>query len=131
MNPLQLCKDAEKQDYHKDYAVQQLKSGDLDFACEDPDNPKNFPRNMFIWRSNLLGSSGKGHEYMLRHFLGTKHGLQGKDLGESGDGKPEDVVWHDDAPEGKVDGVVTLISVCQRPVCIPISCYQPQLVRKR
>ncbi|AXV66321.1 nitrate reductase subunit alpha [Pseudoalteromonas lipolytica] len=109
MNPLQLCKDAEKAGLSaKDYAVQQLKSGDLDFACEDPDNPKNFPRNMFIWRSNLLGSSGKGHEYMLRHFLGTKHGLQGKDLGESGDKKPEDVVWHEDAPEGKVDLWVTL-----------------------
>ena len=109
MNPLQLCKDAEKAGMTaKDYAVQQLKSGDLKFACEDPDNPKNFPHNMFIWRSNLLGSSGKGHEYMLRHFLGTKHGLQGKDLGESGDKKPEDVVWHDKAPEGKVDLWVTL-----------------------
>ena len=109
MNPLQLCKDAEKAGMTaKDYAVQQLKSGDLKFACEDPDNPKNFPHNMFIWRSNLLGSSGKGHEYMLRHFLGTKHGLQGKDLGESGDKKPEDVVWHDKAPEGKVYLWVTL-----------------------
>ncbi|MCG7533477.1 nitrate reductase subunit alpha [Pseudoalteromonas sp. OOF1S-7] len=109
MNPLQLCKDAEKAGMSaKDYAVQQLKSGDLKFACEDPDNPQNFPHNMFIWRSNLLGSSGKGHEYMLRHFLGTKHGLQGKDLGESGDKKPEDVVWRDEAPEGKVDLWVTL-----------------------
>ena len=53
-------------------------------ACEDPDNPVNFPRNLFIWRSNLFGSSGKGHEYFLRHFLGTRHGLQGKDLGETG-----------------------------------------------
>lgn len=109
MNPLQLCKDAEKAGLSpKDYAVQQLKSGDLKFACEDPDNPQNFPHNMFVWRSNLLGSSGKGHEYMLRHFLGTKHGLQGKDLGESGDKKPEDVIWHDNAPEGKVDLWVTL-----------------------
>ncbi|WP_105169749.1 nitrate reductase subunit alpha [Pseudoalteromonas sp. T1lg23B] len=109
MNPLQLCKDATAAGMSaKDYAVQQLKSGDLKFACEDPDNPQNFPHNMFVWRSNLLGSSGKGHEYMLRHFLGTKHGLQGKDLGESGDTKPEDVVWHDKAPEGKVDLWVTL-----------------------
>ena len=49
-------------------------------ACEDPDNPANFPRNLFVWRSNLLGSSGKGHEYFLKHLLGTVHGLQGKDL---------------------------------------------------
>ncbi len=109
MNPLQLTKDAAKAGMEpKDYAVQQLKSGDLKFACEDPDNPQNYPRNMFIWRSNLLGSSGKGHEYMLRHLLGTKHGLLGKDLGEMGAEKPEDVVWRDEAPEGKVDLFVTL-----------------------
>ena len=108
-NPLELCKAAEKAGMSaKDYAVQGLKSGELKFACEDPDNPQNFPRNMFIWRSNLLGSSGKGHEYMLRHLLGTKHGLQGKDLGESGGKKPEDVVWNDEAAEGKLDLLVTL-----------------------
>jgi nitrate reductase alpha subunit len=33
---------------------------------------------MFVWRSNLLGSSGKGHEYFLKHLLGTAHGVQGK-----------------------------------------------------
>ncbi|MFY0663848.1 MAG: nitrate reductase subunit alpha [Natronospirillum sp.] len=97
----------------KDYVVQQLKSGELTFACEDPDNPQNFPRNMFIWRSNLLGSSGKGHEYMLKHLLGTKHGLLGKDLGTDlnntgGGSKPEDVVWHEEGAEGKVDLWVTL-----------------------
>jgi nitrate reductase alpha subunit len=109
MNPLQLVRDAEAAGVDpKDYAVEKLKSGELKFACEDPDNPQNFPRNLFIWRSNLLGSSGKGHEYMLKHLLGTKNGLQGKDLGEVGGDKPEDVTWHDDAPEGKIDLVTTL-----------------------
>ena len=109
MNPLKLCKDADKAGMSaKDYAVKQLKSGDLQFACEDPDAPQNYPRNMFIWRSNLLGSSGKGHEYMLRHLLGTKHGLMGKDLGESNETKPEDVKWHDAPSEGKLDLLVTL-----------------------
>ncbi|MGU0056189.1 hypothetical protein ACVXG7_11980 [Enterobacter hormaechei] len=41
---------------------------------------KNHPRNLFIWRSNLLGSSGKGHEYMLKYLLGTENGIQGKIL---------------------------------------------------
>jgi nitrate reductase / nitrite oxidoreductase, alpha subunit len=91
----------------KDYVVEQLKSGALEFACQDPDSPQNFPRNLFIWRSNLLGSSGKGHEYMLHHLLGTKHGLLGKDLGADGK-KPEDVTWHQEAAEGKVDLLVTL-----------------------
>lgn len=91
----------------KDYVVEQLTSGKLEFACQDPDSPQNFPRNMFIWRSNLLGSSGKGHEYMLHHLLGTKHGLLGKDLGADGK-KPEDVKWHHEGAEGKVDLLVTL-----------------------
>ncbi len=92
----------------KDYVVEGLKSGRLRMAAEDPDKPANFPRNLFLWRSNLFGSSGKGHEYFLRHFLGTKNGLQGKDLGEEGGQKPEEVVWRDPAPEGKLDLVVTL-----------------------
>ncbi len=109
MNPLNVARDAKAAGMDpKDYVVKNLKSGELKFACENPDDPQNYPRNMFIWRSNLLGSSGKGHEYMLRHLLGTKHGLMGKDLGESGGKKPEDVTWVDDAPEGKVDLLVTL-----------------------
>ncbi|MDE2167561.1 MAG: nitrate reductase subunit alpha [Alphaproteobacteria bacterium] len=92
----------------KDFVVEELKSGRLRMASEDPDNPANFPRNLFIWRSNLFGSSGKGHEYFLRHFLGTPHGLQGKDLGETGGQKPEEVVWREPAPEGKLDLVVTI-----------------------
>jgi nitrate reductase alpha subunit len=55
-----------------------LKSGDLKLSCNDPDAPQNWPRNMFVWRSNILGSSGKGHEYFLKHLLGTSHGVQGK-----------------------------------------------------
>lgn len=108
-NPLDICKEADAAGKDpKDFVVEQLKSGDLEFACQDPDSPQNYPRNMFIWRSNLLGSSGKGHEYMLRHLLGTKHGLLGKDLGEEGGVKPEDVKWVEEAPEGKVDLLVTL-----------------------
>jgi nitrate reductase / nitrite oxidoreductase, alpha subunit len=109
MNPLELTKLAAKAGMEpKDWAVDKLKSGELKFACEDPDAVQNHPHNMFIWRSNLLGSSGKGHEYMLRHLLGTKHGLMGKDLDERNAQKPEDVKWHDDAVEGKIDLLVTL-----------------------
>lgn len=108
-NPLKVAKAAKAEGKSSaDYIVENLKSGDLGFACEDPDNPKNFPRNMFIWRSNILGSSGKGHEYMLKHLLGTQNGLLGKDLGEVGGKKPSEVVWHEEAPEGKLDLVVTL-----------------------
>jgi nitrate reductase / nitrite oxidoreductase, alpha subunit len=108
-NPLQVCSDAEKAGVDpKEYAVNALKAGTLKLSCEDPDNAANFPRNLFVWRSNLLGSSGKGHEYFLKHLLGTSHGVQGKDLGVEGGSKPEEVVWHDDAPEGKLDLLTTL-----------------------
>ncbi|THF55526.1 nitrate reductase subunit alpha [Ollibium composti] len=109
VNPLRLADEAEKAGVEvRDHVVAGLKSGKLSMACEDPDNPVNFPRNLFIWRSNLFGSSGKGHEYFLRHFLGTRHGLQGKDLGEEGREKPTEIEWRDPAPEGKLDLVVTL-----------------------
>jgi nitrate reductase / nitrite oxidoreductase, alpha subunit len=108
-NPLEICREAAAVGMDpKAYVVQSLQNGSLRFACEDPDAPENFPRNMFVWRSNILGSSGKGHEYFLKHLLGTNHGLQGKDLGEEGGEKPEEVVWHDEAPEGKLDLLVTL-----------------------
>jgi nitrate reductase alpha subunit len=108
-NPIEITKAAAQAGADpKDYAVKALKEGTVKFACEDPDNPINFPRNMFVWRSNILGSSGKGHEYFLKHLLGTQHGVQGKDLGETGQEKPEDVVWREQAPEGKLDLLVTL-----------------------
>nr|WP_319565868.1 nitrate reductase subunit alpha [uncultured Rhodoferax sp.] len=107
-NPLQLVRDAAKANLEpKDYLIKGLKDGSQTMSCEDPDHPNNWPRNMFVWRSNILGSSGKGHEYFMKHLLGTTHGVQGKDLGAE-EGRPKEVVWHDQAPEGKLDLVVTL-----------------------
>ena len=108
-NPLQVVRDARAAGRDPiDHAVQGLRDGTLKMACEDPDHPDNFPRNLFVWRSNILGSSGKGHEYFLKHLLGTSHGVQGKDLGEMGGAKPVDVAWRDEAPRGKLDLLVTL-----------------------
>ncbi|SDI45487.1 nitrate reductase subunit alpha [Pseudomonas panipatensis] len=109
INPLRLAAAAQAAGKSAvDYTVEQLKSGQLRFASEDPDNPQNHPRNLFVWRSNLLGSSGKGHEYMLKYLLGTRNGLLGKDLGEAGRQKPEEVQWKDEPIEGKLDLLVTL-----------------------
>ena len=84
-NPLQVVRDAQAAGIDpKEYAVKALKDGSLKMSCEDPDHPDNWPRNLFVWRSNLLGSSGKGHEYFLKHLLGTSNGVQGKDLGARG-----------------------------------------------
>ncbi|MEZ2307667.1 nitrate reductase subunit alpha [Paraburkholderia sp. RCC_158] len=107
-NPLQVARDAQAAGIDaKAYVARRLKDGTLKMSCEDPDHPDNWPRNMFVWRSNLLGSSGKGHEYFLKHLLGTTHGVQGRDLGDD-DAKPREVTWHDTAPEGKLDLLVTL-----------------------
>ena len=108
-NPLEVGRAAKASGMEpKDYVAQALKGGELELSCLDPDDPANWPRNMFVWRSNLLGSSGKGHEYFLKHLLGTAHGVQGKDLGEMGGQKPQEVKWHDEAPQGKLDLLVTL-----------------------
>ncbi|MEE3623968.1 nitrate reductase subunit alpha [Nitrospirillum sp. BR 11752] len=108
-NPLDLAARAEAAGLEaKDYVARGLKSGELELSCHDPDHPDNWPRNMFVWRSNLLGSSGKGHEYFLKHLLGTTHGVMGKDLGAEGAVRNRDVVWRDQAPQGKLDLLVTL-----------------------
>ena len=81
-----------------------LKNGDLNFAVEDPDAPENWPRTLVLWRSNLFGSSAKGEEYFLKHLLGTHNSVLGEDHEAS---KPRDVRWHEKAPEGKLDLLVS------------------------
>ncbi|MGE0873224.1 MAG: nitrate reductase subunit alpha [Burkholderiales bacterium] len=104
-NPLEIVKRANEAKMEpKDYVARELKSGGLKMSCEDPDHPDNWPRNLFVWRSNLLGSSGKGHEYFLKHLLGTTNGVQGAEDGRH----PEEVAWHEHSPQGKLDLLVTL-----------------------
>ena len=86
------------------HAVDSLRNGQLDMSCDDPDNPANFPRNMFVWRSNILGSSGKGHEYFLKYLLGTQNALM--DDEQTGI-KPKEVKVRP-AAEGKLDLLVVL-----------------------
>jgi nitrate reductase alpha subunit len=86
------------------YVAGRLNSGDLDLSVEDPDAEENWPRTLMLWRSNLLGSSAKGEEYFLKHLLGTHHSVQGE---EHSDSRPSDVAWHEEAPEGKLDLLVS------------------------
>ena len=109
-NPLNICREAATVGMEPtEYVLKSLQEGSLRFACEQPDNPVNFPRNMFIWRSNLLGSSGKGHEYMLKYLLGTpKHGVMNEDSGKQHGFKPKEAEWVDEGAIGKIDLVVTM-----------------------
>ncbi|MFZ0323057.1 MAG: nitrate reductase subunit alpha, partial [Actinomycetes bacterium] len=107
-NPLDLADEAQALGVPAaQHVVDQLRKGNLRFACEDPDNPVNFPRVLTIWRANLLGSSGKGNEYFLHHLLGAD-GAVGNTVETPPELRPKDVVWHDEAPVGKVDLLVSM-----------------------
>ena len=52
---------------------------------------------------------GKGHEYFLKHLLGTiPRRSWARTWARRADEKPKEVAWHDEAPEGKLDLLVTL-----------------------
>ncbi|HVW45648.1 MAG TPA: nitrate reductase subunit alpha [Solirubrobacterales bacterium] len=90
-----------------DHVVSELREGRLHFACEDPDAPQNLPRVMTVWRANILGSSGKGHEFFLKHLLGTsENAVQAEE--SPPELRPRDVTWRDEAPEGKLDLLTTI-----------------------
>jgi nitrate reductase alpha subunit len=83
--------------------VKRLTQRDLQFAVEDPDCESNFPRVWFIWRGNALLASAKGHEYILRHYLGTHDNAVAQELAE---GSVPEVAWRSPAPRGKMDLIV-------------------------
>jgi len=89
------------------HVVEQLRSGQLRFACEDPDAPQNHPKVMTVWRANLLGSSGKGHEYFLKHLLGTTESAVRAEESPP-ELRPRDIVWRDQATDGKLDLLTTI-----------------------
>ncbi|WP_022890307.1 nitrate reductase subunit alpha [Agromyces italicus] len=105
-NPLDLVDDARAAGKEPtEYVIDSLGDGSLRYACEDPDSPENFPRVLNVWRANILGSSGKGNEYFLKHLLGTDSAVRAAEAPP--ERRPESIEWHDDAPEGKLDLLVT------------------------
>ena len=110
-NPLKLAGEAQKSGTENNeeiiqHVVDELKNKKLQFSLEDPDNPDNFPRTLFVWRANLISSSGKGHEYFLKHLLGTHDGVlasESQTLHHT-----QEVKWRENAPEGKLDLLVNL-----------------------
>ncbi|HZK35499.1 MAG TPA: nitrate reductase subunit alpha, partial [Aeromicrobium sp.] len=85
------------------YVADRLVDGTLKPSIDDVDAPENWPRTLVLWRSNLMGSSAKGNEYFLKHLLGTHSNVMGGDSPS----RPKDVKWHDEAPEGKLDLLVS------------------------
>ena len=114
VNPLKITQDAKEQGQDAvAYTVSGLKNGSIDMACNDPDNPANFPRNLFVWRSNILGSSGKGHEYFLKYLLGTQNALMSD---EEDCIKPQEITVRP-AVEGKLD-LLTVLDFRMSTTCL-------------
>jgi nitrate reductase alpha subunit len=104
-NPIEIVREARAAGVEPaEYVKQQLLSGDLKFAIEDPDAPENWPRVLTVWRANLLGSSSKGNEYFLKHLLGTSNAVRAEETSD----RSHVVTWRDDAPSGKLDLLVSI-----------------------
>jgi len=93
--------------------VSDLQSEALEFAMEDPDAPENFPRTLFVWRSNLVSSSAKGQEYFMKHLFGATSNLFAE---ANEDLKPEEVKWREEV-QGKLD---LLLAIDFRMTTTPI-----------
>jgi len=105
-NPLDLYDEAQAAGKEPaQHIVDSLTDGSLHYAMEDPDAPENFPRVVSVWRANILGSSGKGNEYFLKHLLGTDSAIRAAESAEGS--RPRDIVWRDDAAVGKLDLLMT------------------------
>ncbi len=108
-NTLDLCSEAMDAGAKDDTSITQhvlnkLKSKEVEYSIADPEAPENHPRVWYIWRGNAIVGSMKGHEYCLKHYLGTHNNVISKDSED----KTEEVKWHDVAPVGKMDLVVDL-----------------------
>jgi nitrate reductase alpha subunit len=108
-NTLELSKEAIKNGADSDekiikYVLDKLKSKKLEYAIKDPEAPENYPRVWYIWRGNAIMGSMKGHEYALKHYLGT----HSNGIATDSDDHTKEVNWRDIAPEGKMDLIVDL-----------------------
>jgi len=108
-NTLELCQDAIDSGAQNDDAIradvlQKLTSKEIEYSVADPEAPENHPRVWYIWRGNAIVGSMKGHEYCLKHYLGT----HSNGIAQDSEEHTEEVNWREVAPEGKMDLVVDL-----------------------
>ncbi len=95
---------AKSDDEIKQHVLERLKKKDLKYSISDPEAEENHPKLWYIWRGNAIMGSMKGHEYALKHYLGT----HSNKIATDSEDHTEEVNWHDIAPEGKMDLVVDL-----------------------
>jgi nitrate reductase alpha subunit len=109
-SPTELVHQAEKAGAKTDqeiiqWVVDQLRYKKLRFSVQDPDAPENWPRIFFIWRGNTLLASAKGHEYFLKHYLGTHTNTIADEIAKD---SVREVDWKEPSPQGKMDLVVDI-----------------------
>ncbi|RLD37080.1 MAG: nitrate reductase subunit alpha, partial [Bacteroidetes bacterium] len=107
---LDIVKDAEKagaktDDDIKNYVVDQLKKKELEYSVVEPDEEINFPRLWYIWRGNAIAGSAKGHEFFLKHYLGTHNNSIADEVADQ---FVKDIKVKSENPEGKMDLIVNL-----------------------
>ncbi len=109
-NPLEIVREAERAGAKGESeivqrVVEQIGNKKLRFAVEDPDAAQNWPRVWFIWRGNAIQASAKGHEFFLRHYLGTHDNAIAAERAKD---KTHTVQFREPAPRGKMDLVVDI-----------------------
>ncbi|MFN8524515.1 MAG: nitrate reductase subunit alpha [Chloroflexota bacterium] len=110
-NPLKLYQEAVQAGCKTDAEVKQwiadqFKEGKLNFALNDVDAPENQLKVLTVYRGNLIGTSMRGHELALKHFLGTHHNSLWEN--EPAKGLVNEINWREPSPEGKLDLMVNL-----------------------
>ena len=109
-NPLQVAAEAEEAgastpEQTAAWVRDRIAGQDLGLAVDDPDAEENWPRLWLIWRGNAISSSAKGHEFFLRHYLGTHDNVVAE---EQAKGTVKTVTFREPAPRGKMDLVVDI-----------------------
>ena len=109
-NPIELLKEARGAGADTDekvgkYVADQFSQGKERFALEDVDADENHPKVLWVWRGNLIGTSMRGHEYGLKHLMGTHNNVLGEDRSKD---LIKGIDWHEDAPTGKLDLMVSV-----------------------
>jgi nitrate reductase alpha subunit len=110
-NPMTLYKEAvaagcKTDDDVKKWVADQFRQKKLDFALRDVDAPENRLKVVTVYRGNLIGTSMRGHELTLKHWLGTHHNVLWER--EPAKGLVKEIKWHEEAAVGKLDLLVNL-----------------------
>lgn len=109
-NTLNICEEArnngvtDPEDLKK-HILDLVKNNKLTHAIEDIDAEESFPRVWLIWRGNAIGTSSKGHEFFLNHYLGTHTNIDAEEVAKE---QVKEVKWYNEAPTGKMDLVVDI-----------------------